>query len=136
MAAAREMMTHTVAIRRLFFSSSLCLIAMKRRRTCGIPKYPRPQASMERAEMMLYGAASPKRGTPFWITCSPASFRTGVEILKNSRYPGIVFRFVKTSPIPPAAIVPSTRMMTRARTITTACMKSLALSARNPPRNV
>ena len=40
---------------------------------------------------------------------------------------------VMTAPRPPAATVPVTTMTTRATIITTACMKSEALSARNPP---
>ena len=48
-----EMTTHTEAIRRdkpSLFSSS---IAIKRRRIWGIPKYPSPQAIMEKMEIML-----------------------------------------------------------------------------------
>ncbi len=47
-ATESETTTQTVAIRRERVSSSPRRIAIKRSRTCGIPKYPSPQESVER----------------------------------------------------------------------------------------
>ena len=51
-AAKREMMTQTVAMRRLMVISEVFLAAIKRRRTWGIPKYPSPQLRVERTVMI------------------------------------------------------------------------------------
>ena len=56
-ATPMAMTTQTDATRREtfnFFSSS---IAMKRRRICGIPKYPSPHASVDTIFNALYGSA-------------------------------------------------------------------------------
>ena len=50
-ATVMEMTTHTEAMRRDSFSSSSFRMAMKRTRMWGMPKYPRPQASMEKMFM-------------------------------------------------------------------------------------
>ena len=49
-ATVREITTHTVAMRREAFSSPSRRMAMNRSSTWGIPKYPRPQARVERME--------------------------------------------------------------------------------------
>ena len=54
----------------------------------------------------------------------------------GEKNPGMERALSMTAPTPPAEIVPSTRIVIRAITITTACMKSEALSARKPPINV
>ena len=41
------MSTQTIAMMRLFLIIELSLIAMKRTRMCGMPKYPRPQTRPE-----------------------------------------------------------------------------------------
>ncbi len=55
---------------------------------------------------------------------------------KRSKNPGMLFAFSITVPKPPAAWLPSTNTRTSAIIITIACMKSDALSARNPPKKV
>ena len=50
-ATVMEITTHTAAMRRDSFSSFSSRMAMKRTRMWGMPKYPRPQASMEKMLM-------------------------------------------------------------------------------------
>ena len=55
---------------------------------------------------------------------------------KNSKKPGNCRMFSTTWPMPPAATVLTITMTTREQTITIACIKSEALSARKPPISV
>ena len=48
----------------------------------------------------------------------------------------MLFRFSATAPNPPAAKVDTMSVPTNAMIMTMACMKSDALSAKKPPRNV
>ena len=52
---------------------------------------------------------------------------------KKSRKPGICPALVSTSSMPPALMQPTVTTITSAIIMTTACMKSEALSARKPP---
>ena len=81
----------------------------------------------------LYPALSPNCGTPSVMTWTPLASVTGVAMPKNSRKPGISFALAMTSSTPPAVTQPTVTTTTRAIIMTTACMKSLALSARKPP---
>ena len=64
-------------------------------------------------------------------------YRTVAQLVDAAkRDPGMPFAFSITTLSPPAAPMPSTTTRTSARIITTACMKSDVLSAKNPPRNV
>ena len=63
-ATDREITTHTVAMRRDCFSSFSLRIAMNRRSTWGIPKYPSPHASVETMLRGPYVPAAPNCGTP------------------------------------------------------------------------
>ena len=53
------MTTHTLAILRDSFSFFSSLIAINRRRICGIPKYPSPHASVETIVRAEYGPEVP-----------------------------------------------------------------------------
>ena len=55
---------------------------------------------------------------------------------KKSRKPGMDLALSSTASRPPAAAVPVRTITSRATIITTACMKSDALSARKPPMMV
>ena len=55
---------------------------------------------------------------------------------KNSRKPGKSLTFSKTAPRPPALATPSVSTATSTTTITMACIKSDALSAKKPPSKV
>ena len=131
-AIVREIITHTTAMRRERVSSSSRRIAIKRRSTCGIPKYPSPHARADATGRNPYTPASPKSGTPSAACCTPSTV-WGVAIPKKSRNPGISFTLSITAPRPPADAVPTQTITPRAMIITTACMKSEALSARKPP---
>ena len=70
------------------------------------------------------------------MSCSPASLRVGVARPKNLKNPGIAFALSITAPIPPALTVLITTITPSATIITIPCIKSDALSAKNPPRIV
>ena len=84
---------------------------------------------------MLYAPALPNTGAPFSTACAPST-NSGDAMLKNSKNPGMFCEFSTTAPIPPAEIVPIITTAISAVTITIACIKSDALSAKNPPRMV
>ena len=67
------------------------------------------------------------------ICCTPLASVTGVAMPKNSRKPGICLALVMTSSTPPALMQPTVTTTISATIMTTACMKSEALSARKPP---
>ena len=54
-----EITTHTLAILLDIFSLFSSLIPIKRRRICGIPKYPSPHARVEAMVSAPYGLAFP-----------------------------------------------------------------------------
>ena len=60
----------------------------------------------------------------------------GVAVRTMEKKPSMLFAFSMTVFSPPAETTDRIRISTSTVTITTPCMKSDALSARYPPRNV
>ena len=117
-ATASEITTHVVAtlLESVSFSSSS--IAMKRRRICGIPKYPSPHASMEIILSSGYACSVPVVGS---------------YVVNIVRYPGRDLAWSATASIPPAVLIPNTNTITSAMDMMILWIKSVVEAARNPP---
>ena len=119
-AAAKEMTT-TMAIERERLSSFASRMAMKRNRTWGMPKYPKPHAIEEAISNNDTGTAWPV--SRLWLANRLAK-------------PSIEPTVEATLAIPPASKKPAIRMTINEKNISVPCMKSVVLSARNPPTMV
>ena len=135
-AAVREIITQNVAILLDIVNSLGFLIAMNFNKTWGIPKYPSPQDKVEMMDKSPYFDASSNNACPFSPICCTPSITWGWAILKKSKKPDIVFALSITAFSPPAWDMPNTSTAVKAKIITILCIKSDALSAKNPPTNV
>ena len=91
---------------------------MKRRRICGIPKYPSPHASMEMILSSGYACSVPVVGS---------------YVVNIVRYPGSDLAWSATASIPPAVLIPNTNTITSAMDMMILWIKSVVDAARNPP---
>ena len=102
-ATAIEITTQIEAILLEVLTMFLSPIAMKRRRICGIPKYPSPHARSEAIVRSEYLSEPPVSRLCIWV---------------SEKYPEIFFALSTTSPKPPAVWIPKQTMLMRASVIT------------------